>query len=102
MIVHTERRGRKVRYVDRAEYRFEPSFDEFGRFVIILRAVDNELVRLESSYLMFRLREGATEHDVKNIATHLELFFEDAQMTWVESPDGGTRMPVLVPIEEAA
>ena len=38
---------------------------------------------------MFRLREGATEHDVKNIAANLELFFEDVQMTWVESPDGG-------------
>ncbi len=35
MIVYTERRGGRVAYVDRTEYEFCPSFDEWGRFVVL-------------------------------------------------------------------
>ncbi len=47
MIVYTERRGGRVAYVDRAEYEFRPSFDEWGRFVVLLRATtDDELMHV--------------------------------------------------------
>ena len=63
MIVHTERRGARVAYVDRAEYQFRPSFDEWGRFVVLLHATtDDELVHLQSRYFMLRLRD-AVQHD---------------------------------------
>ena len=102
MIVHTEHRGTRVAYVDRAEYQFRPSFDEWGRFVVTLRAVDDELVHLESRHLMFRLREGTTEEDVRSLAAHLDMIIEDVQMMWVEGPDGRPGMPVVVPIRRAA
>ncbi len=94
MIVYTERRGGRVAYVDRTEYEFRPSFDEWGRFVILLHAAtDDELVHLQSRYFMFRLRDGATADDAKRLAVHLESVFEDVQMMWVEGgPDGGSRV----------
>ena len=89
MIVYTERRGRRVAYVDRAKYEFRPSFDEWGRFVVELRAAtDDELVHLQSRYLMFRLRDGATADDAKSLAVHLETVFEDVQMMWVGGRPG--------------
>ncbi len=104
MIVHTERRGGKVVYVDRAEYRFQPSFDDWGHFVVKLSAAtDDELEHLESRHLMFRLREGATEEDVRSLAAHLDMIIEDVQMLWIDGPPGGgPGMPVVVPIREAA
>ncbi len=104
MIVYTERRGRRVAYVDRAKYEFRPSFDEWGRFVVELRAAtDDELVHLQSRYLMFRLRDGATADDAKSLAVHLETVFEDVQMMWVDGgPDDGPQYPVVVPIRQAA
>jgi hypothetical protein len=104
MIVYTERRGGRVAYVDRTEYEFRPSFDEWGRFVVLLHATtDDELVHLQSRYFMFRLRDGATADDAKSLAVHLESVFEDVQMMWVEGgPDGGSRVPVVVPIRRAA
>ena len=103
MIVYTERRGGRVAYVDRAEYEFRPSFDEWGRFVVLLRATtDDELMHLESRYLMFRLREGSTADDARSLAAHLDMIIEDVQMMWVEGPDGGAREPVVMPIRKAA
>ncbi len=104
MIVHSERRGARVAYVDRAEYQFRPSFDEWGRFVVLMRATtDDELMHLQSRYLMFRLREGLTANDAKCLAAHLDTVFEDVQMMWVDGgPDDGPRVPVVVPIFQAA
>ncbi len=103
MIVHTERRVARVAYVDRAEYQFRPSFDEWGRFVVLLHATTgNELVHLQSRYFMFRLRKGLTAKDAERLAEQLDTFIEDVQMMWVESPDGGAREPVVVPIRRAA
>ncbi len=66
MIEYTARRGRRVAYVDRAKYEFRPSFDEWGRFVVLLHAAtDDELVHLHSRYFMFRLRDGATADDAR-------------------------------------
>ncbi len=104
MIVHTERRGARVAYVDRAEYQFRPSFDEWGRFVVLLRAsTDDELLHLQSRYFMFRLREVSTAADSKCLAAHFDTVFEDVQMMWVDGePDDGPRVPVVVPISQAA
>ena len=104
MIVYTERRGGRVAYVDRAEYEFRPSFDEWGRFVVELRATtDDELVHLQSRNLMFRLREGATAEDAKCLAAQFDAVFQDVQMMWVDGgPDGGSQYPVVVPIRRAA
>ncbi len=45
---------------DRAKYEFRPSFDDWGRFVVELRAAtDDELMHLQSRYLMFRLRDSS-------------------------------------------
>ncbi len=50
-----------------------------------------------------RLRDGATADDAKCLAVHLDSVFEDVQMMWVEGgPDGGSRVPVVVPIRRAA
>ncbi len=103
MIVYTERRGGRVAYVDRAEYEFRPSFDEWGRFVVEMRATtDDELMHLQSRYFMFRLREGLTADDAKCLAAHLDTVIEDVQMMWIDGPLGGSREPVVVPIKRAA
>ncbi len=103
MIVHTERRGARVAYVDRAEYQFRPSFDEWGRFVVLLHATTgDELVHLQSRYFMFRLRKGLTAKDAERLAEQLDTFIEDVQMMWIDGPDGGSREPVVVPIKRAA
>ncbi len=107
MIVYTERRGGRVAYVDRTKYECRPSFDEWGRFVVLLHAAtDDELVRLKSGRLMFRLREGLTAEDARQFAAQLNTVFVDLQMQRIEGsdngPDGGSREPVVVPIRRAA
>ena len=103
MIVYSERRGRRVAYIDRAEYEFRPGIDDWGRFVITLHAATgDEIGHLRSGKLRFRLREGATEEDTRSMAEHFALVFEDVQMMWVDGPNGGPPVPVVVPIQRAA
>ncbi len=72
--------------------------------MVLLRATtDDELIHLQSRYLMFRLRDGATADDAKDLAAQFDAIFEDVQMMWVDGgPDGGSRDPVVVPIRRAA
>ncbi len=107
MIVHTERRGARVGYIERAEYEFHASFDDWGHPVVALfAATDDELVRLKSGRLMFRLRDGLTAEDARKFAAQLDAVFVDLQMQRIEGPDGGpddsSREPVVVPIRRAA
>ncbi len=85
MIVHTERRGARVGYIERAEYEFRASFDDWGHPVVALfAATDDELVRLKSGRLMFRLRDGLTAEDARKFAAELDAVFVDLQMQRIE------------------
>ena len=105
-IIHTERRGNAVGYIERAKYRFVGTFDDWGHPVVALfAATDDQLFRLRDARIMFRLSEGLIEKDARRLADQFNAVFEDVQMQRIEGPPeppGGSRKSNVVPIRRAA